>query len=187
MSIALRCTNRSFARSFARALATSVTLNVKELTRVEPIKRVGQHVYRNVTYYEVWLHDRHLVRAIQDWTGPTTTHEWKIDLGDARQRGPAYCDGLIQGLYDSDGSISRNGARGVSIRFGTASAAGAKSLHALMTWRGFETTLAPVNGKGEHRISVRAASAMRYAIEISSRIHYKRMRLLNFVKRCAAG
>ena len=184
MSIALRCRGASFADAFVEAARQALTLNVKRLQRIEPIKKVGGRVYYDLEYHEAWIHDRHLVQALLAWTGPTTTREWAIPLSDAKTRGPDYCDGVIQGLFDSDGSFGPSG-NGITIRFGTASAQGASSLHALMVWRGYEVTLAPINSKGEHRLWVRAASSIRYAREISSRIQYKRARLEDFLVRVA--
>ncbi|MET0343707.1 MAG: LAGLIDADG family homing endonuclease [Polyangiales bacterium] len=174
LSLALRCRDPSFAGSFAIAVSSALTRNVKVLSRIEPIKRVGAHVYRNLEYHEVWVHDRHLVAALQRWTGPTTTREWEIRLNDAMARGAEYCDGVIQGLFDSDGSISVDGR---DIRFGTASERGARSLLELLSWRGYVATLYPVSKKGEHRIRLKARSVVRYAYEISSRIDAKRTRL----------
>jgi hypothetical protein len=184
MSIALRCTNGSFVDAFVRAARVSLTPNVKRLMRIEPIKRVGAHTYHKVKYHEAWLHDRHFVRDYERVFGKTTTHDWAIDVADALARGPEYCDGLIQGLFDSDGSVSRQG-NSVSIRFGTASRAGARSLAELMSAKGYNIYSAPANSKGEYRVSVRASSLHRYAAEISSRIDYKASRLRAFVRRNA--
>ncbi len=180
MSVALKCTNGSFADSFARALEQSVGGPVKRLERVEPIKVVGDHEYRDVRYFEVYLHRRHVTAALVAMLGDTTKLGWRLDVDAAMRRGPAFCAGLIRGLFDSDGSFELRG-RGIAIRYGSTNPLGAPAVHALMERMGFDVGLGTPSAKGEMRVSVRAASAERYATEISSGIDYKRAKLEQFL------
>lgn len=177
MSIALKCTNRSFADSFAVALQSSLGGPVKTLERVEPIKRIGTHEYRHVTYYEVYLHRRHITAALVDMIGGTTKLTWRLDVDAALARGRPFCIGMIRGLFDSDGSIACPRPGSVGIRYGSTNECGARALYGLMQRLGFDVGLGKPTKKGEYRISVRAASADQYAREVSSGIDYKRQKL----------
>lgn len=181
MSVALKCTNRSFAESFAQALEQSVGGPVKRLERVEPLKIVGNHEYRDVRYCEVYLHRRHVTAALVSMLGNTTKLGWRLDVDAALRRGPAFCTGMIRGLFDSDGSFEQHG-RGIAIRYGSTNEHGARAVHALMQRLGFDVGLGVPSAKGERRVSVRIASAERYAREISSGIDYKRAKLEAFLR-----
>jgi hypothetical protein len=184
-TIGLKCTNASFADAFARSMFVSFGEMPRRIDRTEPEKRLGERVYYNVRYYEVMLHRRHIARALKEWIGPTSTWDWSIDVTDTLGRGPEFCDGLIQGLYDSDGSVTPHGLSGLHIRLGTASERGARSLHELMTRRGFDVGFNARRTRNEYRVDVHASSCVRYASEISSRVDYKKERLDAFLARCA--
>jgi len=185
-TIGLKCTNSSLAQAFADALLNAFGEHPRRLERIEHEKRVGGRTYHNIHYFEVMLHRRHIASALRAWLRPTSTWAWSINVDDALSRGDEYCNGLIQGLYDSDGSVSTHGRVGVHIRLGTASEHGARSLHELMTKRGYGVGLnARVKGN-EYRVDVHAGSCVRFATEISSRIDYKKERLNAFLARRAA-
>jgi DNA-binding Lrp family transcriptional regulator len=181
MSIQLKATNASFVESFASALEQSLGEPVRRLSRVEPLKRIGDHEYRDVRYYEAYLHRRHLATAISELTGDTTKLGWCLDVDRAFARGPAFCKGAIRGLFDSDGSFARVGRRGVSIRYGSTNEAGARAVYMLMLRLGFDVGLGLPTRKGERRVGVRMPSAERYAIEVSSGVDHKRAVLDGFL------
>jgi predicted transcriptional regulator len=181
MSILMKATNASFVESFARALERCFGETVARLSRIEPIKRVGGREYRDVTYYEAYLHRRHIVAAVVEILGNTTKLGWSLDVEAALRRGPAFCTALIRGLFDSDGSFHRVGSRGVSIRYGSTNERGVRDVYQLLLRLGFDVGLGGPTRKGERRIGIRMQSAERYAIEVSSGIDYKREVLDGFL------
>jgi len=184
-TLGLKCTNASLAQAFAEALLNAFCEQPRSLERIEREKQVGGRTYHNIHYFEVMLHRRHIVRALRMWLGSTATWDWSINVDDALGRGDEYCNGLIQGLYDSDGSVSTHGRAGVHIRLGTASEHGARSLHELMTRRGYSVGLNVRTTGNEYRVDVHAGSCVRFATEISSRVDYKKERMDAFLARRA--
>lgn len=181
-SIVLKARDASFVASFAQALTESLGARVRRCSRVEPVKRIGNVEYRDVTYHEVYLHNRHLVGAVVDLVGDTTKLGWQLDVDAALARGADFCNGLIRGLFDSDGSFHRAGARSVSIRYGSTNESGIRAFHSLMERLGYDVGLGKPTKKGERRIQVRMSSAERYAREVSSSIDYKKAVLDGFLE-----
>jgi len=184
--LGLRTRDASFAEAFASAVQHGLVVAPPHRYQRTAQKTVGGRVYDDVVYHEVELYDVPLVCALVETFGDTRTFLWKIDVEQSRARGIEFCRGVIQGLFDSDGSFSLIGKRGISIRLGTHSIAGAASLHQLMTAMEFDVGLAPPNVKKENKVSVHAASCMKFAQEISSRIQYK-LAVLNEYLRRATG
>jgi hypothetical protein len=189
-SIGLTTTNESFRDAFAHALeAWRGKDTVKRVRRtVSEVKAPGGAVYRDVVYFDALLHDRHLTAELLRIIGPTQTDVWKINVKDAVERGPAFCDGIIQGLFDSDGSFSSTeSGTGVDALFGTVSEDGANSLCELMKFRGYDISLNPqdrIDHKRFHRVRIRSgASWLQYAEQIGSRIDYKAKLLTDFARR----
>jgi len=189
-TIGLTTTNESFRDAFTDAIEVWRGKNtVKRVRRTVPeVKTPGGAVYHNVVYYDALLHDRHLTAKLLLITGPTQTDVWKINVKDAVQRGPAFCDGIIQGLFDSDASFSpQTDGIGVDALFGTVSEDGANSLCELMKFRGYDVRLGfnqKPDRKRFHRIRIRGAESwLRYAEDIGSRVDYKAKFLLDFTQR----
>ena len=84
---------------------TPLSEPAKVLSRIEPLKEVGAHTYHNVTYYEAYLHRRHITAAFVEVFGDTTKPGWRLDVERTLEAGAEFTDGVIAGLFDSDGSI----------------------------------------------------------------------------------
>lgn len=191
-SIGLSTTNESFRNAFADALETwRGAGSVKRATHlVKEVVAPGGKIYADVLYYDAWLHDRYLITELLRITGPTQTDTWSIDVNDVMRRGPAFCDGIIQGLFDSDGSFSSKGqgSSGISMQFGTVSVEGNKSLCELMEFRGYEVSVGQSKEQEDrktfYRLSISTSDSwLQFANNINSRIDYKAKALSDFVRR----
>jgi len=191
-SIGLSTTNESFRNAFADALETWRGIDsVKRATHlVKEVTTPDGKVYADVLYYDAWLHDRYLVTELLRIIGPTQTELWSIDVSDAMKRGSAFCDGIIQGLFDSDGSFSSKGqgSAGISIQFGTVSTNGINSLRNLMQLRGYEVSTGQSKERDDrktfYRLSISTSrSWLQFANKIGSRIDYKTKALADFIQR----
>ena len=183
--LGLRTTDETFAEAFAGAVQVGLGAESPKRHTRDARKTIKGRVY-DVIYYEVELYDNALACALVEAFGDTRTFQWEIDVEKALARGAEFCRGLVAGLFDSDGSFSLVGKRGISIRSGTHSVAGAASLHRLMLALGFDVGLAPPNCKKENKVGVHAASTMKFAREVSSRIQYKLATLSEYQRRAAA-
>ena len=134
-------------------------------------------------FHETHFNRSHLVRALEETFGNTTKKGWNLDVDATLARGPDFYRGLIQGLFDSDGSISLVGKSSGIIRYGSTNAAGVEAFARLLRRMGYEISIGPPSKKGERRISVLTSSQIRYAEEIGSRIARKSALLEELVRR----
>jgi hypothetical protein len=174
-SLGLKTTNASFADAFRGSLKATFGLPTRRHSRIEPLKVIGGRVYRNKRYHETFLHQIHTAAAVWDMFGPTTCHDWMIDVAQCLRLGREFCLGLLQGLVDSEGSISRAKKSGLfSLRLEMANGPGMASLHELILALGYNASLHPQKN-GTLRIGFLGGQAgvARYAREIGSRIDYK--------------
>lgn len=179
----LKTVEESFARAFAQALADTFGDPPRRLSRIEPLKEVSGRQYRDVIFYEAHFNRRHLVCALEETFGCTTKKGWVLDVDDCMARGRAFCNGLVQGLFDSDGSVSLSGRASASVRFGSTNAGGVGALAALMGRMGYAVSVGSPSKKGERRVSVLTASQLRFAMEIGSRVAPKAAKLEEMVRR----
>lgn len=75
-SIGLKSTNESFCLAFAEALQETFQRKTRLLSRIEPLKKIGDYEYRNVRYYEAFLHSTHLALALRKAFGHTDEWRW---------------------------------------------------------------------------------------------------------------
>jgi hypothetical protein len=172
----MKTTDKSFAIAFAAAIRTTFGDGVKQLRRVEPLKVAGNYVYRNKLYFEVYLHRRHIVRAVIEEFGPFGSHGWQIDSAACMRRGKDFARGVVQGFFDSEGSVD---VRGSSLRFraSTVNKAGMRNMKHLLAALGYDATMGGPTRRGEYRIALGVAASVRYALEIGSRIGAKSKRM----------
>jgi hypothetical protein len=187
-TIGLTTVNSSFRNAFAEALeAWRGPGSVKIIDRtVDKVIAPSGTVYRDVSYCDALLHDQHLITELLQLTGPTQTEAWAINIKDAVERGPEFCDGIIQGLFDSDASFTPTDV-GLDIGFGTVSQEGARSTFKLMKIRNYDIRLSSSikpDRKEFFRIRIRTSDSwIRYAEQIGSRIDYKAKILKDFLHR----
>lgn len=172
-SIGLKTTNKSFCRSFARALEETFGRKTHLLSRVEPLKEIGGYVYKDVTYYEAFLHSVHLGKAIRQVFGLTDEKSWRADPVRFLQIGSDFIDGVIQGFFDAEGSFM---CRKEGQYYTTACSMnehGLKSIHALLRMRGYKVNVC-CDKRKQWKVGIgNQSDVRRFAAEIGSRIDYK--------------
>lgn len=186
-SIGLSTTNASFRDAFIEALESWSGINtVKKAEHlVKEVRAPQGAIYRNVLYYDAWLHNRYLITELLKHTGPTQTVLWSINTQEAISRGPDFCNGILQGLFDSDGSFSMS-SNSMTISFGTASPNGANSLCKLLGLLSYDfhryTTTEP-NHRPFYRITLRTTnSKLKFTKQVGSRIDYKAALIAEFIR-----
>lgn len=176
-SIGLKSTNESFCRAFAEALQETFQRKTRLLTRIEPLKKIGDYEYRNVRYYEAFLHSTHLALALQKSFGYTDERRWCANPDKIMRIGDRFADGVIQGFFDAEGSFMRNKEGRYYASACSMNEKGLRSIHELMDRRGYKGRIG-VDGRGQWKIALNAQSeVLRFAGEIGSRIDYKGARM----------
>lgn len=176
-SIGLKSTNESFCRAFAEGLQETFQRKTKLLSRIEPLKKIGDYEYRNVRYYEAFLHSTHLALALRKSFGYTDERRWCADPDKIMRIGERFADGVIQGFFDAEGSFMRNKEGRYYASACSMNEKGLRSIHELMNRRGYNSRIG-VDGRGQWKIALNAQSVvLKFASEISSRIDYKRGRM----------
>lgn len=172
-SIGLKSTNESFCASFARALEETFGLPTRQLTRIEPIKEIHGYTYKNVRYYEAFLHSVHLGQAIRQVFGRTDEQSWCANTDYFKGIGDDFIDGVIQGFFDAEGSFMQSKTGRYYTTACSMNGSGLMSIHALLLLRGYGATINSDKRK-QWRVSVgRRPDVRRFAAEIGSRIDYK--------------
>lgn len=173
-SIGLKSTNASFCDSFANALEATFGQGTRRLSRIEPIKRIGQHIYKNVTYFECFLHSLYLAKAIRATFGNTGEKQWCADPAHCMRIGDKFTDGVIQGFFDAEGSFMQRRRGGFYATACSMNGRGLNSIRALLELRGYRPTIL-CDKRGQWRVSLHTqADVIRFASEIGSEIDYKK-------------
>lgn len=176
-SIGLKSTNESFCRAFAETLQETFQRKTRLLSRIEPLKKIGHYEYRNVRYYEAFLHSTHLALALQKSFGYTDERRWCANPDNIMRIGERFADGVIQGFFDAEGSFMRNKGGRYYASACSMNEKGLKSIHELMKRRGYNGRIG-VDGRRQWKVALNAQSeVLKFASEISSRIDYKRARM----------
>lgn len=181
-SIGLKSTNESFCRAFAEALQETFQRKTRLLSRIEPLKKIGDYEYRNVRYYEAFLHSTHLALALQKSFGYTDERRWCANPDKIMRIGERFADGVIQGFFDAEGSFMRNKEGRYYASACSMNEKGLRSIHELMKRRGYNSRIG-VDGRGQWKIALNVQSeVLKFATEIDSRIDYKRARMRMSIK-----
>lgn len=181
-SIGLKTTNESFCRAFAEALQEAFQRKTKLLSRIEPLKKIGDYEYRNVRYYEAFLHSTHLALALRKSFGYTDERRWCADPDKIMRIGERFADGVIQGFFDAEGSFMRNKEGRYYASACSMNEKGLRSIHELMKRRGYNSRIG-VDGRGQWKIALNVQSeVLKFATEIGSRIDYKRAKMQMSIK-----
>jgi hypothetical protein len=176
-SIGLKSTNESFCRAFAEALQETFQRKTRLLSRIEPLKKIGDYEYRNVRYYEAFLHSTHIALALQKSFGYTDERRWCANPDKIMRIGERFADGVIQGFFDAEGSFMRNKEGRYYASACSMNEKGLRSIHELLSRRGYNSRIG-VDRRGQWKVSIqRKDDALRFASEIGSRIDYKRARM----------
>jgi len=174
-SIGLKSTNESFCRSFAEALEETFGKKTTFLSRLEQ-KNIGAYEYKDVRYYEAFLHSVYIAKAIRDVFGLTDEQSWRADLSLFVELGDRFIDGAIQGFFDAEGSFMKDGRRYYTTAC-SMNEAGLKSICELLRLRGYPATI-NCDKRGQWRTGIhRQQHVLRFATEIGSRIDYKAARM----------
>ena len=176
-SIGLKSTNESFCRAFAEALQETFQRKTRLLSRIEPLKKIGGYEYRNVRYYEAFLHSTHLALALQKFFGYTDERRWCANPDNIMQIGERFADGVIQGFFDAEGSFMRNKAGRYYASACSMNEKGLRSIHELLKRRGYNCRIG-VDGRSQWKVALNVQNhVLKFASEIGSRIDYKRARM----------
>jgi intein-encoded DNA endonuclease-like protein len=176
-SIGLKSTNESFCRAFAEALQETFQRKTRLLSRIEPLKKIGDYEYRNVRYYETFLHSTHLALALQKSFGHTDERRWCANPDKIMRIGERFADGVIQGFFDAEGSFMRNKGGRYYASACSMNEKGLRSIHELLSRRGYNSRIG-VDGRGQWRIALNIQSeVLKFATKIGSRIDYKYARM----------
>jgi hypothetical protein len=176
-SIGLKSTNESFCRAFADALQETFGRKIRLLSRIEPIKRIGNYEYKDVRYYEAFLHSTHLASALQKVFGYTDEFRWRANPDYVMQIGERFADGVVQGFFDAEGSFMRNKEGRHYATACSMNGKGLESIREILKRRGYNTRI-NVDLRGQWKIALNIQSeVLRFATEIGSRIAYKRARM----------
>lgn len=182
-SIGLKTTNLSFANAFAEALEHSTLGNAPRRHSRYETKNCCGRKYTNVLFHEVLLHDKALAQAIWQQYGPTTEHDWKIDVERFLTYGREFCLGVLQGFYDSEGSIWTYVATNRKYKYqiwhisaSSSNSIGLQSVTELLRAVGLHPYF--YSTRRENRILLSSASDIRqFATSIGFNVDYKIVRL----------
>jgi intein-encoded DNA endonuclease-like protein len=181
-SIGLKSTNESFCRAFAEALQETFKRKTRFLSRIEPFKRIGGYEYRNVRYYEAFLHSTHLALALREYFGHTDEHRWCANPDKIMKIGERFADGVIQGFFDAEGSFMRNKEGRYYTSACSMNEKGLRSIHELMKRRGYNSRIG-VDHRKQWKVALSAqVDVLKFAKEIGSRIDYKGERMQMSIK-----
>lgn len=176
-SIGLKSTNESFCRAFAEALQETFRRKTRLLSRIEPLKKIGDYEYRNVRYYEAFLHSTHIALALRKTFGHTDERRWCANPDKIMRIGERFTDGVIQGFFDAEGSFMRNKEGRYYASACSMNERGLRSIHELLSRRGYNSRIG-VDGRGQWRITLNVQGCvLKFASEIGSRIDYKYARM----------
>lgn len=175
-SIGLKSTNESFCRSFAQALEETFGIETRFLSRLEQ-KKIGKYEYKDVRYYEAFLHNVYIASAIRKVFGLTDEQSWHADDGILEKYGAEFVDGLIQGFFDAEGSYMYRKGGGYYTTACSMNERGMKSIHRLLCLRNYPATISS-DKRGQWKTGIhRQEHVLRFAREIGSRIDYKSERM----------
>ncbi len=176
-SIGLKSTNASFCAAFAEALEETFGRRTSKLSRIEPIKEIGDHVYNDVRYYEAFLHSVHIAQGIRRVFGKTDEQSWCANPEYLLRIGTHFADGVIQGFFDAEGSFMKSRAGRYYASACSINERGLKSIHELLLKRGYKSWIG-VDKRKQWKIGLnRRPDVERFAAEIGSRIDYKLARM----------
>lgn len=171
-SIGLKSTNESFCRSFSEALEETFGLGTKLLSRLEQ-KGIGKYTYKDVRYYEAFLHNVYIASAIRKVFGLTDEQRWYADESMLGEYGVDFVDGVIQGFFDAEGSYMYRKGGGYYTTACSMNERGIRSIHRLLCLRGYPATIS-TDKRGQWKTGIhRQTHVLRFAREIGSRIDYK--------------
>jgi LAGLIDADG DNA endonuclease family protein len=186
-SIGLKSTNQSFCQAFAHALEETFHRKTRLLSRIEPVKRIGRYIYKNVRYYEAFLHSVHLALALRKSFGHTDERRWCANPNTMLQIGEQFADGVLQGFFDAEGSFMQSKAGRHYVSACSMNAEGLKSIQEVLRRRGYQVRVG-ADRRGQWRVTIHTKTqVLRFAKEISSRIDYKHARMEVCLRKHAAA
>lgn len=187
--IELRTVNESFAKTFLNRL--------QKYTKVKPKYYINTYtktfnkenrIYENVKYHEIFFYNVFFVRNIIRLFGKTTKQEWRINSNKFISFGPSLCKGVIQGLFDSEGTcwIEKENRYRCWIEFSTTNKKGAEDFFRLLLRLGFDFRFNIHKRKNniiEYKIrSSKLEVIKKFYEKIGFNVDYKQQNLEKFIK-----